>query len=315
MLEGVFRAFSSSANLGSGFDVLAVAIDAFHDTVRIRVHRGGTGSIRVTVRGSYSSGIDPHDNTAYVAAKKVLSEANLLSNVDLEIQVFKGIPTGKGLGSSGATAAAVVRGLNKLLGLEIPLNKEVYLAGQAEQVAAGVPHYDNVAASLAGGLVLITLNENGLPAITTFSLRNIAFVIAVPDVPPMPKKTSAMRSVLPNSVTLKEHVIECSRLASLISGLITGDLSLAGKGMIDSGITIARTRFSPAYEIVKQAALKSGALGFSLSGAGPSTIALVPAEDQSIRDVMKGIKKAYESAGVNAVIKPSTPAGGVERIA
>lgn len=315
MLEGVFRAYSSSANLGSGFDVLAVAIDAFHDTVRIRVHRGGAGSIKVSVQGSYSLGIDPLNSTAYVAAKKVLNEANLLSSVDLEIQVVKGIPTGKGLGSSGATAAAVVRGLNGLLGLEIPLDKEVYLAGQAEQVAAGTAHYDNVAASLAGGLVLITLEESGLPTISTFSLRNSAFVIAVPDVPAMPKKTSVMRSVLPDSVTLREHVIECSRLASLISGLIAGDLSLAGKGMTDSGITRARTKFSPGYERVKQSALKSGALGFSLSGAGPSTIALVPADDQRIRKVVEGIKKAYESAGVNAVVKPSFPAGGVVRIA
>jgi len=301
-----YRAFSSSANLGPGFDVVAVALDAFYDEVELTIRPGAGRVITVFTDPSIPGGLE---NTAAQAALGVLKRYG--RDIDVEIKVRKGIPVGRGLGSSGATAAAVVRGLNEALGLGLDAREEMLLAGRAEAAAAGEPHYDNVAASLLGGLVII-YNASG--TYYTISIPIEAwFVIAVPHIRVPRAKTKTMRSIIPRTVSLKLHVADSGRLAALIAGLLTGQWLDAGRGMEDEIITPFRAKHVPCFEEARAAALRSGAFGFTISGAGPSTIALVEGGDRVDR-VAQAIKIAYEECGVAVKVKDTRPAPGAHRV-
>ena len=309
VIKGVYRAYSSSANLGPGFDVMAVALNAYHDDVEVKVTTPGSRHVEVRFYGEFSTGIAPEKSTVMLAAKELLSRTGICA--DVEVSVTKGIPVGKGLGSSGASAAGIVRALNDLLGLELGESEEVLIAGEGERASAGVPHYDNVAASLHGWLTIVF---KGRPGIEVRSYRvRATFVIAAPNLATPPSKTEVMRSVIPRVVNLGDVVANQGNLAALVTGLLLGDLALAGKGMEDHIVVPARAKYIPCFYWARDAAMNAGALGFTLSGAGPSTIALVPSEAVA-KEVSRAVKEAYKACGISADVVIARPAPGVLRI-
>ncbi|MEM4568031.1 MAG: homoserine kinase, partial [Sulfolobales archaeon] len=149
------RSYCSSANLGSGFDVVAVALDAYYDEVEVEVVRGGSGSVVLeSVGGVFAELVDRDINTSVAAAKELLKFVGV-DNVDVSIRLWKGIPPSAGLGGSGASAVATIKAVMTALDLELSHNEIIEIAGRAEAVVAGEPHYDNVSASLLGGLVFV----------------------------------------------------------------------------------------------------------------------------------------------------------------
>lgn len=298
------RAYCSSANLGPGFDIVAVALDAFYDEVEVSV-KNGRGDIRVTlVEGPYSSRVDPEKNTAIEALKYIISKYDL--KVDVELKIWKGIPVGLGLGSSGATAAASVKALSELLGAPSSIEELIEAAGEGERVSAGEPHYDNVSASVLGGLVLLYSTKP--LRVASFKIGG-CFVLGIPLVETPENKTKLMRSVLPREVELKKMVYNTSRLTALLVGLLTGDLETAGRGMEDIIVEAARAPLIPCYAKVKEEAFNAGALGVALSGAGPSIIALSKSKEEALI-IASAMKKAYESCGLEAITKIAYPAPG-----
>lgn len=122
----------------------------------------GSGRIFIEeISGPYASEVKIC-STALGAIEELKRVKGLdLSSVDILVRIFKGVPIGRGLGSSGATAAATVIGLAKLLGIELSPAEVVYVAGLAEAYVAGSPHFDNVTASYWGSSLLSVCREGG----------------------------------------------------------------------------------------------------------------------------------------------------------
>lgn len=145
------RAPSSTANLGPGFDVFGLALDAFFDEIKITKKSKG-----VKIISSNSIPLQPQKNTAGVVAIHMLKKFKIKDGIEIEIK--KGVPAGLGMGSSAASAAATAFALDKLFNLNLDSNSLVKFAGVGEKASAGSIHYDNVAASVLGGFVIVKTN-------------------------------------------------------------------------------------------------------------------------------------------------------------
>jgi homoserine kinase len=294
------RAYCSSANLGTGFDTVAVALDAFYDEVEVNIEPGN-GQITTEFYGPFSENISLEENTAALGAKLLLMLNN--TNVNVNIKVWKGIPLGLGLGGSGATAVATVKALSMELDLKIDEMKLASIAGLSEKAAAGAPHYDNVTASLLGGLIVI-YNLNPLQALKFYP--NGIFVLGIPHVKTPPHKTEIMRAITPKTFSLDLLPQSLGRMAAFIAGLYTGSLELIGHGMTDNIIEPIRALTVPAYEKLKKYVKEAGAFGFTISGAGPSVIALT--DEEHLKAVISAMSKAYKEENIKADIIPTKPA-------
>jgi len=287
------KAPCSSANLGSGFDVFGLALEAFHDTLTAELT---DTSITVKVTGLGAEGIPTvlERNTAGLVAK------NLVANqrVGVKLLVEKGIPLKMGLGSSGASAAACAVALNELLGLGLSKNEVVKAAAMGEVAAAGAGHADNVAASVLGGFTIVQALGNELIVVRLDPPRNLEVALALPIVETPENKTAKARAVLPRSVGFVEAVANARNAASVVAGFHLGDVEMIGHGMTDLIVEPARKQLIQGFDAVKKAALKAGAAGVAISGAGPAVIAIIDSANCSTVNVSSAMKEAFESEGV-----------------
>jgi len=293
--------------LGPGFDVFGLALEAFHDTVQVQ--SSSKGGVEVEVAGDYSGNVprDPNLNSAGLAARHLLSQLGI--KIGVKVRVGKGIPVGKGLGSSAASAAAAVVCLNSMLGLDLTKNEIVEVAAQGEVASAGAPHADNAAAAVFGGFTFIQ-SYSPFSVVGLAAPRRLEIAIAIPEVPFAKNKTKAARAVLPNEVPLDKIARNVSGVASIVTGILSEDIGLIGKGMVDAIVEPARARLIPGYAEVRRAALKAGAEGVAISGAGPSMIAIVDSAKVSPAPVAEAMREAFESAGVRCRALASKPARG-----
>ncbi len=267
MSSVVARAYSSSANLGAGFDILSLAHKAYHDEVEAEiVNNEGRGVLIET-----SDGIpkETHRNSAGAAVLSMLEDLGL--KVTVRLKVKKGVPFGLGLGSSGASASAAVSAVNELLGLGLRREDLVKYAMLGEGAVSGSPHPDNVAASLFGGVVAVVstspIRVAQIPVRVAFNL-----LLIIPRVKPMEGKTRKARELVPNRVNLSDAVQNARFISSLILGLESGNRELIRLGLNDEIVEKARTPMYPHYPEVKKVALESDAIGVCVSGAGPSVL-------------------------------------------
>lgn len=296
------RAWSTSANLGPGYDILGVALNAFHDVVEVELSSGvdSPDALVVEVNGPYASYVPlGRENSAAAAARAVLEmgEQRLVA----KIRLWKGVPPGRGVGSSGASSAAAARAVDIGLGEVLSERELIKAAAEGERAASGSPHPDNVAASLLGGLVVIG------ERLLKFE-PDMRFVLSIPWIPIPDRKTERMRSLLPGSVRLDEMVKHYSHLALLLLGIVTGDPALAGRGMSFSTVDEARSKLIPGYDKIREEAFKSGAFGASISGAGPSMLFLCDECDR----VRKGVRRAYKGLGIPATVMEVSLAEGAD---
>lgn len=300
------RAYSSSANLGPGFDTLGIALDAFFDEVTVWENSEG-GVVVEEIAGPYSGLVRRKGNTAERAVREFLIMTGR-RDIGVSMRIWKGVPPGRGLGSSGASAAAAVRAVAGLLGMEnIPVSMLVKAAGLGESESSGNPHYDNVAASILGGLAVVAVHGED---VTVAKLDVEAFfAVGVPFVSVPENKTGAMRKVLPESIGFNEHVANSQRLAMLLAGLVNRDYRLAGRAMDDLIVTPRRSVFIPCYKELEKTAFDSGGLGFTISGAGPSVIALAESERAAAK-IAKGFSEVYSECGISHLSTTAKPAPG-----
>lgn len=294
------RAYCSSANLGSGFDLVAVALNTFYDEVAVVDYKSSDKPEVeiVDIKGPYGEEVPRELNTAKQAVEYMLRDKKLSYKVCLEL--WKGIPVEKGLGSSAASAVAAVLAVSKVLGVELSREEAISYAGEGEVVSAGTRHYDSVAASYLGHVVVL-YNLNPLKVLHIKPPVDPLFLIVLPQVKAPLRKTSIVRSIIPRKVPLEIHVRNSARLAALIYGLTTGNLSVLGEGMFDEIVEPAREVYVPLYRRVKRTALTAGAKGVAISGAGPSLIVLV--NEEKAVDVEKAIREVYEDEGIAVEIK------------
>ena len=314
---GFVRVFAPAtvANVGSAFDVLGFALDAPGDTVEARL--SSAPGIRVSsITGD--SGRLPREserNTASVSAlallKHLQSASDSFGNVGIELSIEKGLPIGSGLGSSSASTVAAVVATNELLGAPLSRRDLVPFAMEGERVACGAAHADNVAPSLLGGFALIRsyapLDIIALPA------PESAWTSVVS--PHVELRTQDARKVLKRTVSLEAAIAQWGNVAALVAGIYQKDVSLMGRALEDKIVEPERAQLIPGFFEVKEAAMKAGAAGCSISGSGPSIFALSD-EEARARSIGEAMKAAFRALGVESDVHISRiNAGGASVVA
>jgi homoserine kinase len=278
---------ASIANLGPGFDVFGIALDDIGDT--LRVERVPEPGVEVIVKGPDAGSIptDPGSNSAGAVLQHVLDHYD--DNQGFVVEIEKGVPPGKGMGSSGASAAGAAYAAIQLLKLELSDREAVKLAAQGEAAVAGSPHADNVSASLLGGFVMVGADYD----VVRLEPPMFDIVVVVPDVH-YENKTRLARSLLPEKVLLKNAVHNVGSASRMAAAIAMGDVDLFGRSISDKLVEPRRAEMIPGFWKVKQAALDAGALGCSISGGGPSLFAV----GGDTARVGKAMAEAFEKAGV-----------------
>ena len=259
------------ANVAVGFDILGFAIDRPGDEIvaRLRDDEDGLRITTITGTGDKQLPYEVEQNTAGVAAQRLLEHLGQ-GTMGIDLEIHKKMPFGSGLGSSAASAAGAVVAVNELLGAPLSRESLLYFSVLGEQVADGSFHADNVAPSLVGGIILIRSNESldihRLPV-----PENLQVAVVHPDIEIL---TRDARAVLSDTVELSTAIHQMGSLASFITALYTNDLPLLGRSLHDYVIEPQRKQLITGFDEVKAAALECGALGCSISGAGPSVFAI-----------------------------------------
>ncbi|KAL5974442.1 hypothetical protein ACLOJK_031107 [Asimina triloba] len=272
------------ANLGPGFDFLGCAVDGIGDTVTLRVHPSvHPGSVAITSIHSSDPAAanklssDPLHNCAGIAAIAVMRKLGIRS-VGLSIDLEKGLPLGSGLGSSAASAAAAAVAVNEFFGGPLSVHDLVLAGLESEAMVSGY-HADNIAPAIMGGFVLIRSYE----PLDLMQLRfpagaDLFFVLATPEFEAPTKK---MRAALPKEVGMKTHVANCSQAAALVAAVLEGDGKLLGSALsADTIVEPSRLPLIPGMAGVKRSALEAGAFGCTISGAGPTAVAVTDSEEK-----------------------------------
>lgn len=293
---------ASSANLGPGFDVFALALDRPRDSVRLRID-GRSRAGRAAVRMVKVSGLDvprsEAENGACIVCQEMASELGIKREITVELD--KRVPIGVGMGSSGASAAAAAVAMNELLGLGLTPDELVFYAGKGEAVTSGSPHYDNVSASILGGFVVTRAGRGERPASVRFDAPpGLALCVATPVVKLPRRKTEYARSLLPESVPLDVLVSNVANAALMVSGFAKKDIKLIGGGMTDKAVEQARKSMIPGYDDVRSKALAAGAAGVCISGAGPSMLALADRRRSNPEKVLGAMLGAFRKEGVES---------------
>lgn len=303
----VVKAPATTANLGPGFDVFGMALEHPHDKVSITPIPSG---IKIIVHGLAKDTIptDLHKNTAGVVAEHIIKEFSLKTGLIIEIE--KGILPSVGLGSSAASAAAVAYGLNHLFNLQLDYKQLIYFSAKGEVASAGFEHADNVSAAICGGFVIIK-SYNPLDVIALKTPPNLGVCVAIPKVPSLPKKTEKARAVLPETIPMEKLKHNVGHAATMALGFAKGDVKLIGGSMSDVVVEPARAFMIPGYQMVKDAAIKAGAYGVAISGAGPSMIAIVDMESGVASEVVKAMENGFRSVGVDSEAFYTKPGKGV----
>jgi homoserine kinase len=278
-------------NVGPGLDILGLAVEGDGDSVR--AEWSSVPGISILDPGHPDLPKDSKRHTAGLAAAAVVSRARDpgLGKRGIALSVCKGLPLSGGQGGSAASAVAGAVAVNALLG--DPLDREALLGAclTAEESVSG-RHADNVAPSLFGGIVLVrSLDPLDL---VQLPVPDELWVVLVR--PEQQLRTAEARSVLPRDVSREVALHQAAQVGAIVAALASGDYALLGRAIDDRIAEPARTRLLPGFAEAKRAALDAGALGSSISGAGPTAFALARGA-RSARRVSEAMTAAYSARG------------------
>jgi len=269
---------ATSANFICGYDVLGIALNEPGDEVILkRVNK--TGVVITKIIGD--KGILPYDtdlNTVGACVKMILNHLQR-TEIGVEIELHKKMPVGSGLGSSAASTIAGLFAINQLLGEPLTRRELLPFALKGEELACGHGHADNVAPSLLGGITLIR-SYNPLEVINLPVPAELCCSVIFPHVE---VPTRAARQILRNKIELRGAVSQWGNIAGLVTGLFREDYELISRSLVDTLIEPTRSILIPEFDEMRKIAVALGALGFGISGSGPSVVAFT-----------RGLKKAEE---------------------
>ena len=300
MQSVIARAPCSTANLGPGFDVFGLALDAYYD--EIQLIKKGKGII---IESSGSVPLQPEKNSAGLVILEMAKKFKIKTG--LQIKIKKGVPAGFGMGSSAASAAAAAIAFNSLFNLKLDQNTLVKFAGIGEKASAGSIHYDNVSASVLGGFVLVRTDP--LDVIGIDPPKDLVLCVAIPKINVPKKKTEVSRGVLPKQVKLSDYVKNLSYASAIATGFAMKDVELIGHSIKDIIVEPARKHLIPGFDKVKTNALRAGALGVTISGAGPSVISFT-SKSADHKKICKAMEKGFASADTKCTTVICRPSKG-----
>ncbi len=303
-------AYSSTANLGPGFDILGMAVKLFHDEVEIEV-LDDSNQLKIEIidnQGNETISRNAKENTAGLAVERLREEFHI--NKGLKITINKGVPAGYGLGSSGASAAAAVIAMDSLFQLDLSNEDKIKFAMFGETASSGTAHADNVAPSIMGGLIALTSLEP-LKFLKLNVDKNLEIRFIVPRIT-IAQKTKIAREILPKSVGLKEHVRSSMRLLGLVDAISQGDISAIKGFMVDKIVEEPRSKMFTYYEAIREIANKFNNVAVSLSGAGPSI--LVISKGPEINDFIDKTNSYLNTQGITHSVYQTEIAPGASII-
>ncbi|WP_417483280.1 homoserine kinase [Maricaulis sp.] len=283
---------ASIGNVGVGFDVLGLAFDAVRDSVT--AHRTRAPGVQLgTVSGLVQDlPAEVNRNCALAAGQAVLDAAG--AGFGCRIDIHKGVPLSAGMGGSAASAVAAAGAVNALLETPFETGDLLLPAMQGERVSADPPPWDNVMASLLGGLVIAARLDP--PLIRRLPLPDgIACILFHPE---RKIETRRARELLSDSISKDIAVEHARNIASFVAGCASNDRELIASGLRDVFIEPQRLPLLPELASVQAAALDAGALGCSFSGSGPSVFAWVP--DDQAKVCGAAMAAAFAAAGCGA---------------
>lgn len=276
------------ANVACGFDVLGFAIEGAGDEVTVMRTDAGVTIAAITGDGGRLSR-DPRRNTAGAAAQALLN--HLGERRGVAIRIHKGLPLASGLGGSAASAAATVVAIDALLGTKLPVEELVGCALEGEGLGVRSTHIDNVAAATCGGLVLAR-HWNPADIVRLPTPRGLTSVVVHPQ---LEIETSKARELIGDVVLLTDAIREWANLGAFVDALHRADYALMARALEDSIAEPRRAALLPGFDLIKRAALNSGAIGCSFSGSGPSMFALCR-DPAAGREVAAAMAAAVERA-------------------
>jgi homoserine kinase len=283
---------ASVGNVGIGFDILGFSVEALGD--RVSVARRSAPGVTIGAVSGIAGELprEPRDNTAG-RALQALHDA-VQPGFGFVLEIDKGIPLGSGLGGSAASAVGAVVAANALLPTPCTREELLKFAMAGEAVASGARHVDNIAPSLYGGLVLTV----GIDEPRVKQIPVPAGIRAVVVHPHMFVATARARAILKESVELADFVWQTAHLAGFISGCYTDDLDMIRASLEDVVIEPQRRALIPGFHDVRGAAMGAGALGCSISGAGPAMFAW--ALEASAHAVLGAMQHEFKVRGLTS---------------
>ncbi len=289
-------------NLGPGLDVLGCALTGARDEVIAEWSQ--TAGITIIDAGHPQLPTDPAKNTASIAAASVMRAAITrgmrMSHPGIAITIKKGLPLSGGQGGSAASAVAGAVAANALIwpvGSGLTQNELLTCALEGEETVAG-RHLDNIAPSLLGGIVLVR-SLDPIEVVKIPAPEGLRIVLATPA---QQLTTTRARSVLPIEVPRSIVVHQLAQVAAIVSACHSGDLALLGRSMDDRIAEPARTPLLPGFADAKISAIDAGALGVSISGAGPTAFALCDSEATACK-IAQAMQSAYARAGLDCTVR------------
>ncbi|HEX6923802.1 MAG TPA: homoserine kinase [Longimicrobiaceae bacterium] len=280
-------------NVAVGFDLLGHALEAVGD--RVQVSRLDRPLVEIVDIIGCEEPLprDPARNTATAGLLTLIEALDL--PFGFAVTVEKAIPLGSGMGGSAASAVGALVAANALLEEPLTLDELLRFALVGESVASGSPHADNLAPCLFGGLTLVRGLE--FPDVLQIPVpEEIRCVLVHPH---LRLDTRDARAVLPRSISLELHVEQAGNLAGFIHGCFTNDLELIRRSFHDLIAEPHRERLIPGFPEARKAALEAGALGCSISGAGPSVFAWCAGEPAAAT-VREALTSAFTTAGITS---------------
>jgi homoserine kinase len=291
------RAFAPAtvANVSCGFDVFGFAVEQPGDEVTLTLTQESGVRIKKIEGDGGRLPLSAEKNTAGVAVLAFLKSIG--SPHGVEIVLKKNLPLGSGMGSSAASSVAALVGINHLLGNPLEKKDLLPFAMEAERIACGSAHADNVAPSLMGGFVLIR-GYAPLDVVNIPTPENLYCTLVHPH---LELNTQDSRQVLRLNITLKDAITQWGNIAGLVAGLMKPDFGLISRSLKDVIAEPVRSMLIPGFDKIKEKALENGALGSGISGSGPTIFAL-STEMGTARAIGKAIGQEFEKFRLNSEV-------------
>lgn len=286
------RVPATSANLGAGFDVFGIALGSPADIIEVK--KSEKTEIEIIGVGREHIPTDPLKNTAGIVANAF--------GKTVKITIHRSIPLSSGLGSSAAPAAGVAVALNLMYDLGLSSDELVHLAAQGEKAASGVEHADNVAPAICGGFTIVHKNK-----VISLMTENIGIVAVHPDIV---VSTRTARALLPGKMRLEDVSFNTASAASMVVGMMKNDIRLIGESMDNRVIEQARSGLIKGYSHVRKSALDSGASGVTISGSGPTMIAVCRMDERE--NIAQAMIQAFRDNQVKSEAFITTIGKGAE---
>ncbi len=289
-----FKIPATSANIGSGFDSVGLALDLYNE---IHIYSNeNSKKIEFEISGEGENEISKDDNMILDAMKLVYKRLKAKPDKGYIIKCVNRIPLSRGLGSSSAAIIGGLLSANYILGNKLSieddiLNMSVQLEG----------HPDNVSPAILGGIIsgVVCKNED-FKYVKINPPKNLKAIVAIPN---FHLSTEIARNALPKEISFKDAIFNISRAALLTSALSSNRLDLLEVATDDKLHQDYRAKFIPGLKDLFKQAKDSGAYSVTISGAGSSILALVKNDEKIIKKVSESMKNSFSKKKIDSEIK------------